>query len=62
VFNCEQTLDLQASAVDLYYATTFTRDVKYDVEKTGLGWKTDCIVPADDFTLPTNCSMKRPAS
>jgi branched-chain amino acid transport system substrate-binding protein len=45
-----------------YYATTFTRDVKYDVEKTGLGWKTDFIVPVDDLTLPTNCKMKRPAS
>jgi branched-chain amino acid transport system substrate-binding protein len=45
-----------------YYATTFTREVKYDVEKTGLGWKTDFIVPVDDLTLPTNCKMKRPAS
>ncbi len=45
-----------------YYATTFTRDVKYDVEKTGFGWKTDFIVPADDLTLSTSCNMKRPAS
>src|SRR3984885_9034308 len=24
-----------------YYAASFTKDVKYDAEKTGLGWKTD---------------------
>jgi branched-chain amino acid transport system substrate-binding protein len=45
-----------------FYAATFTRDVKYDVEKTGLGWKTDFIVPADELTLPTDCKMKRPSS
>jgi branched-chain amino acid transport system substrate-binding protein len=45
-----------------YYATTFTRDVKYDVEKTGFGWKTNFIVPTADLTLPTTCQMKRPAS
>ncbi|HEX2943915.1 MAG TPA: branched-chain amino acid ABC transporter substrate-binding protein [Rhodopila sp.] len=45
-----------------YYAATFTKDVKYDSEKTGLGWKTDYIATAQDLTLPTTCKMKRPAS
>jgi branched-chain amino acid transport system substrate-binding protein len=45
-----------------YYAATFTRDVKYDAEKTGLGWKTDFIATTEDLTLPTTCQMKRPAS
>jgi len=45
-----------------YYAATFSRDVKYDAEKTGFGWKTDFIATAEDLTLPTTCKMKRPAS
>jgi branched-chain amino acid transport system substrate-binding protein len=45
-----------------YYAATFSRDVKYDAEKTGLGWKTDFIATTQDLTLPTTCKMKRPAS
>lgn len=45
-----------------YYAATFTKNVKYDSEKTGLGWKTDYIATAQDLTLPTTCKMKRPAS
>ena len=45
-----------------YYAATFTKPVKYDAEKTGLGWKTDFIATTEDLTLPTVCKMKRPAS
>jgi branched-chain amino acid transport system substrate-binding protein len=45
-----------------YYAVSFSRDVKYDSEKTGLGWKTDFIASTEDLTLPTTCKMKRPAS
>ncbi len=45
-----------------YYAATFTKNVKYDAEKTGLGWKTDFIASTEDLTLPTVCKMKRPAS
>jgi branched-chain amino acid transport system substrate-binding protein len=44
-----------------YYAASFSRDVKYDAEKTGLGWKTDFIATTEDLTLPTTCKMKRPA-
>jgi branched-chain amino acid transport system substrate-binding protein len=45
-----------------FYAVSFTKDVKYDAEKTGLGWKTDFIATTEDLTLPTTCKMKRPAS
>jgi branched-chain amino acid transport system substrate-binding protein len=45
-----------------YYASVFTKDVKYDSEKTGYGWKTDFIATTEDLTLPTTCKMKRPAS
>lgn len=45
-----------------YYAATFTKNVKYDSEKSGLGWKTDFIATTQDLTLPTTCKMKRPAS
>ena len=38
----------------------FTRDVKYDAEKTGLGWKNEAKLSAADLTLPTSCKMKRP--
>ena len=44
------------------YAAHFTKDVKYDSEKTGLGWKTDYVATSDDLTLPTTCKMKRPKS
>ena len=29
-----------------YYGAVFTKGVKYDSEKTGLGWKTTAAVPA----------------
>jgi len=45
-----------------YYEAVFTRGVKYDSEHTGLGWKTEVMVPASELALPTTCKMKRPAS
>jgi branched-chain amino acid transport system substrate-binding protein len=45
-----------------YYEAVFTKDVKYDVEKTGLGWKTEFKTTTADETLPTVCKMKRPSS
>ena len=68
-----KTTDLVGSPVNImrkedhqllmpYYAGVFTKDVKYDAEKTGLGWKTDFIASTADLTLPTTCKMKRPAS
>ena len=44
------------------YATKLTKDVKYDSEKTGLGWKTITLVEGKDLDQPTTCKMKRPAS
>src|ERR1700733_13915779 len=45
-----------------YYEAVFTKGVKYDVEKTGLGWKTEFKTTVADETLPTTCKMKRPSS
>jgi branched-chain amino acid transport system substrate-binding protein len=38
-----------------------TKGVKYDVENTGLGWKTDARIEAAHTAMPTTCKMKRPA-
>jgi branched-chain amino acid transport system substrate-binding protein len=45
-----------------YYEAVFTKSAKFDVENTGLGWKTEFKVPVADETLPTTCKMKRPSS
>jgi branched-chain amino acid transport system substrate-binding protein len=45
-----------------FYAGVFTKDVKYDSEHTGFGWKTISTATAADLTLPTTCKMRRPAS
>ncbi len=45
-----------------YYVGVFSKDVKYDAEKTGLGWKTVYKTTVADETLPTICKMKRPSS
>ena len=37
------------------------KDVKYDHENTGYGWKTDQKISAYVATQPTSCQMKRPA-
>ena len=44
------------------YVARFTKDIKYNSEKTGLGWKTEVTVKADELAQPTVCKMKRPAS
>jgi branched-chain amino acid transport system substrate-binding protein len=36
------------------------KDVKYDQEKTGYGWKTEALLPTYIATQPTSCAMKRP--
>ena len=47
------------------YINTWTRtngkDVKYDQENTGFGWKTEKKIDAYVATQPTSCQMKRPA-
>jgi branched-chain amino acid transport system substrate-binding protein len=44
------------------YASRFVKSVRYDSEKTGLGWKTETMVKADELVQPTVCKMKRPSS
>ncbi len=36
------------------------KDVKYDLEKTGYGWKTQQSFDPYVSALPTSCQMKRP--
>lgn len=36
------------------------KDVKYDQERTGYGWKTVALLPTYLATQPTSCQMKRP--
>jgi branched-chain amino acid transport system substrate-binding protein len=36
------------------------KDVKYDQENTGYGWKTEALLPTYVATQPTSCQMKRP--
>ncbi|RZI39858.1 branched-chain amino acid ABC transporter substrate-binding protein [Herbaspirillum sp. HC18] len=47
------------------YIATWTKingkDVKFDQENTGLGWKTDVKLDAYVSTQPTSCQMKRPS-
>src|SRR6195952_443564 len=43
-----------------YYAGVFSKDVKFDAEHTGFGWKNIMTATAADLTLPTICKMKRP--
>lgn len=45
-----------------YYVGVFSKDVKYDSEHTGFGWKTYMTSSAAELTLPTICKMKRPSS
>jgi branched-chain amino acid transport system substrate-binding protein len=46
------------------FVSTFSRangkDVKFDVERTGFGFKTDARIDAKDTVLPTTCQFKRP--
>ena len=47
------------------YIATWTKlngkDVKYDQENTGYGWKTDVKLDSYVATQPTSCQMKRPS-
>jgi branched-chain amino acid transport system substrate-binding protein len=36
------------------------RDVKYEMENTGMGWHTEASFAAADLVLPTRCHMQRP--
>jgi branched-chain amino acid transport system substrate-binding protein len=43
------------------FISTFTDGVKHDVEKTGLGFKTNAKIEAKETELPTTCKMERPS-
>ena len=45
-----------------YFVGVFTKGVKYDSEKTGLGWKTETTALPKDLDQPNTCNMKRPTS
>lgn len=45
-----------------YYGAVFTKGVKYDSERTGLGWKTEATIKPAELDQTTTCKMKRPAS
>jgi len=40
----------------------FSKGVKYDSEKTGLGWKTETRVEPKELDQPNTCKMKRPGA
>ena len=45
------------------YIATFTKvggEVKYDLEDTGYGFRTDMTIEPKDSTLPTTCRRERP--
>ena len=42
------------------YVSTMSKDAKYDVEDTGIGFVTDTSVDAQATSLPTTCKMRRP--
>jgi branched-chain amino acid transport system substrate-binding protein len=44
-----------------YFVGVFSKGVKYDSEKTGLGWKTETTVLPKDLDQPNTCNMKRPS-
>jgi branched-chain amino acid transport system substrate-binding protein len=43
------------------FISTFSDNVKFDVEKTGYGFKTDAKLDAKDTAMPTVCKMERPS-
>jgi len=45
-----------------YFVGVFTKGVKYESEKKGLGWKTETTVLPKDLDQPNTCNMKRPMS
>jgi branched-chain amino acid transport system substrate-binding protein len=46
--------------VGAYFVGVFKKGVKYDSEKTGLGWATEATIPGKDLMQPTTCKMNRP--
>lgn len=44
------------------FISTFAEGVKFDLENTGFGFKTDAKIDAKATETPTTCKMQRPAS
>jgi branched-chain amino acid transport system substrate-binding protein len=42
------------------FVSTMSDNVKFDVERTGLGFKTDAKIDGKEMALPTTCKMQRP--
>jgi branched-chain amino acid transport system substrate-binding protein len=42
------------------FVSTLSDKAKFDVEKTGMGFRTDAKIEAKDTALPTTCKMQRP--
>ena len=43
------------------FVSTWSDNVRFDVEKTGLGFRTDAKINGKDLALPTTCKMQRPS-
>ncbi|MCF8169171.1 MAG: ABC transporter substrate-binding protein, partial [Rhodoferax sp.] len=39
------------------YVSVYTRSAKYDIEKSGVGWKTLVTLEPDEVMQPTSCKM-----
>lgn len=44
------------------YISTFSENVKFDLENTGFGFKTDTRIEGEATRTPTTCRMQRPAA
>ncbi|HJV87761.1 MAG TPA: branched-chain amino acid ABC transporter substrate-binding protein [Noviherbaspirillum sp.] len=51
---------LQQPLYMVTWVKTNGKDVKFDAENTGYGWRTDRKIDTYVATLPTSCQMKRP--
>lgn len=56
-----QDHQLQAPMYLSFWAKQGTKGVKYDMENTGFGFRTEEVWAPKESTLPTTCEMKRPA-
>jgi branched-chain amino acid transport system substrate-binding protein len=43
------------------YSKVNGKDVKYDIERTGNGFKTDRRIEGKDTMMSTSCKMERPS-
>jgi branched-chain amino acid transport system substrate-binding protein len=51
---------LYISTIERAAAKGGPKEIKYDVENTGLGFKTDARIEGYVSAQPTSCQMKRP--